>query len=69
MPQETINVGAAPDDATGDTIRAGGIKINNNFTDLYTTVGGLGTAATQNITVASTAPGSPATGDLWFQTS
>jgi hypothetical protein len=36
MPQQTINIGAAPDDGTGDTIRVGGDKINDNFTELYT---------------------------------
>lgn len=36
MAQQTINLGAAPDDGTGDTLRAGGDKINDNFTELYT---------------------------------
>jgi hypothetical protein len=31
-----INIGAAPDDMTGDTLRAAGIKINNNFTEVGT---------------------------------
>ena len=35
MAQQLINVGAAPDDGTGDTGRDGGIKINANFTELY----------------------------------
>ena len=36
MAQELINLGALADDGTGDTIRGAGIKINNNFTELYT---------------------------------
>ena len=36
MPQQTINIGSAPDDGTGDTLRVGGDKINDNFTELYT---------------------------------
>lgn len=36
MPQQTINLGSAPDDGTGDTLRDGGDKINDNFTELYT---------------------------------
>jgi hypothetical protein len=32
MPFEVVNVGAAPNDDTGDTLRNGGVKINNNFT-------------------------------------
>lgn len=36
MAQQTINIGSAPDDGTGDTLRDGGDKINDNFTELYT---------------------------------
>jgi hypothetical protein len=35
MAQELINIGAAPNDHTGDSLRAGGGKINDNFTELY----------------------------------
>lgn len=35
MAQQTINIGSTADDGTGDTIRAGGDKINDNFTELY----------------------------------
>jgi len=35
MAQEVINIGAIADDGTGDTIRGAGIKINNNFDELY----------------------------------
>lgn len=35
MAQQTINIGAAPDDGTGDNLRTGGQKINDNFTELY----------------------------------
>lgn len=37
MAQEVINIGAQADDGTGDTIRRAGIKINNNFTELFAT--------------------------------
>jgi len=37
MAQEVINIGALADDGTGDTIRGAGIKINNNFAELYAT--------------------------------
>lgn len=42
MAQQTINLGAAAGDGTGDSLRAGGTKLNANFTELYTqlTVGG-----------------------------
>ena len=35
MAQEIINIGIQADDGTGDTIRRSGIKINNNFTEVY----------------------------------
>jgi len=35
MAQEVINIGVTADDGTGDTIRGAGIKINNNFTEVY----------------------------------
>jgi hypothetical protein len=33
---QLINVGTSPNDGTGDTIRDGLIKVNENFTDVYT---------------------------------
>lgn len=35
MAQQTIGIGAAPNDGTGDSLRVGGDKINDNFTELY----------------------------------
>jgi hypothetical protein len=35
MAQQMIDIGSAPDDGTGDTLRDGGDKINDNFTELY----------------------------------
>lgn len=37
MAKQTINLGAAANDGTGEDLRAGGTKINENFTELYTT--------------------------------
>lgn len=37
MTQEVINVGAAPNDGEGDPLRTAFQKINNNFTQLYST--------------------------------
>lgn len=36
MAQQTIGLGAAPDDGNGDDLRTAGDKINDNFTELYT---------------------------------
>lgn len=41
MAQQTIDIGAAPNDGTGDTLRDAGDKINDNFTELYAGLTGL----------------------------
>lgn len=33
--QQTVNIGTLPNDNTGDTLRAGMDKVNDNFTELY----------------------------------
>jgi hypothetical protein len=40
MAKQTINVGSAPNDSTGDQIRTAFQKINENFTELYSNGGG-----------------------------
>ena len=35
MSQQIIKTGAVANDGTGDTLRTAGIKINQNFTELY----------------------------------
>lgn len=35
MAQQTIGLGTEPNDETGDNLRTGGDKINDNFTELY----------------------------------
>lgn len=40
MAQQIINVGASPNDGTGDTLRDSQVKANQNFTELYASVGG-----------------------------
>lgn len=37
MAQQIINIGAVANDFTGDPLRTGATKINDNFTELYTT--------------------------------
>lgn len=44
--QEIINIGALPNDGTGDPLRTAFAKINNNFTTLWNTSTGVGTANT-----------------------
>ena len=45
MAKQIINIGSAPNDNTGDSLRVGGAKINQNFTELYDTVGNLANVA------------------------
>lgn len=41
MAKQTINLGTTADDHTGDTLRAGGEKINENFTEIYDAVAAM----------------------------
>lgn len=56
--QQTINLGTNPGDGTGDTLRAGGAKINANFTELYARPSASGTVTTVTITSANGITGS-----------
>jgi len=55
MAQDTIDLGSAANDGTGDNLRAGGTKTNDNFTELYQVAGwgnysdGLTSPASQTI--------------------
>ncbi|WAX22846.1 hypothetical protein [Synechococcus phage S-M1] len=42
MSKQSLNLGTTANDNTGDTLRAGGDKINDNFTELYDAVGAGG---------------------------
>ena len=55
MAQQLINIGVTADDGTGDTIRGAGIKINDNFTELFarSSVTGDFTLEGKNITLTS----------------
>ena len=55
MAQQLINIGVTADDGTGDTIRGAGIKINDNFTELFarSSVTGDFTLEGNNITLTS----------------
>jgi len=39
MAKQTINLGTSANDGTGDTLRQGGDKVNDNFTEIYTHFG------------------------------
>ena len=46
MPQRTINIGAVGNDGTGDDLRTGATKINDNFTEVYSDLSALQLAGT-----------------------
>jgi hypothetical protein len=37
MAKQTINIGSAPNDRTGDQLRTAFTKVNENFTEVYST--------------------------------
>ncbi|KAF0676719.1 hypothetical protein [Profundibacterium mesophilum] len=45
MVKQLINTGTVPNDGTGDDLRSGAQKINENATELYDRLGALETAA------------------------
>ena len=54
MAYQSLGLGAAADDGTGDSLRDGGDKINDNFLEIYTAFGS-GTALTTGMTATSSA--------------
>ena len=55
MSKQTLNKGTAANDGTGDTLRQGAQKINENFTELYNIIGG--TSLGSGITLDSSSKG------------
>jgi len=51
LAKQTINIGAAPNDGTGDPIRDAFSKVNDNFTEIYTSYVASGGATVGNSTV------------------
>jgi hypothetical protein len=51
MTKQTLDIGTNANDGTGDTLRSGGEKINDNFNELYSTLGG-NSIATNGINAA-----------------
>jgi len=52
MAYQSIDLGTSPGDGTGDDIRAGGDKINDNFVEIYTLLG-TGTALTSGMSATA----------------
>lgn len=54
MAYQSIGLGTSANDGTGDTLRAGGDKVNDNFVELYTLLG-TGSALTTGLSATATA--------------
>jgi hypothetical protein len=52
MAYQSIEIGTAANDGTGDTLRVGGDKVNDNFVEIYTLLG-TGSALTSGISATS----------------
>ena len=50
MTRQNLNIGTVANDTTGDTLRLGGQKINENFIELYTALGSDGNALDNSVT-------------------
>ena len=51
MTRQNINIGSAANDGTGDTLRSAGTKINQNFQEIYTQLGGDSSNLTTQVTI------------------
>ena len=54
MAKQTIGLGSAANDNTGDTLRVGGDKVNDNFNEIYTA---LGNGSTLTVSASNPAVG------------
>ena len=50
MALQTLNIGTAANDGTGDNLRVGGDKINDNFSEIYTAFGNGSTLSSLAVT-------------------
>lgn len=53
MAKQSIGIGTSADDGTGDSLRTGGDKINDNFDELYTKLGDGSTLTADTVTLNS----------------
>ena len=51
MTRQNISTGTSANDGTGDTLRSAGTKINANFTELYTFLGGSASTLSTQISL------------------
>ncbi len=51
MARQNISVGSSANDGTGDTLRSAGTKINQNFQEIYTQLGGNSSTLTTQVII------------------
>lgn len=54
MPRQNINIGVVANDGNGDTLRTGGRKINENFVELYRSIGGDSDSVSSRVSFTET---------------
>jgi len=54
MAKQLLALGTTANDGTGDSLRAGGTKVNENFTEIYDSLGG--SAGAGNLLVSTASP-------------
>ena len=55
MTRQNINIGTNANDGTGDTLRSAGTKINQNFQEIYTQLGGDSSTLSNKVTLVDSA--------------
>lgn len=55
MARQIISTGSSANDGTGDTLRSGAVKINANFAELYTFLGGSSSTLSSQVTLEDSA--------------
>lgn len=55
MTRQNINIGTNANDGTGDTLRSAGTKINQNFQEIYTQLGGDSSTLSTRVTIIDSA--------------
>lgn len=53
MAKQVIEIGVVPNDGTGDSVRVGAEKINDNFTELYDAINYADNATTSALSLAT----------------
>ena len=56
MAYQAIGIGSSANDGTGDTLRIGADKVNDNFVEIYTKLGNGSTLTSDTVTLNTATP-------------